>query len=80
MNPLYPFLRWAGGKRWIAGDMAPLVRQVLEGRFIEPFLGSGAMFFAVAPRQAILGDLNAELINVYRQVAKHDSAIEAALR
>lgn len=60
--------------------MAPLVRQVLEGRFIEPFLGSGAMFFAVAPRQAILGDLNAELINVYRQVAKHDSAIEAALR
>jgi DNA adenine methylase len=60
--------------------MAPLIRQVLEGQFIEPFLGSGAMFFAVAPTTAVLGDLNAELINVYRQVARHGSAIEAALK
>lgn len=80
MNRLYPFLRWAGGKRWIAGRLAPLIREVLEERFIEPFLGSGAMFFAVAPTAATLGDLNNDLINVYRQVAKHGSSIEAALK
>ncbi len=51
--------------------MSPLICQVLEGRFIEPFLGAGAMFFAVAPRLATLGDLNGDLINAYRQVAAH---------
>ncbi len=59
--------------------MSPLICQVLEGRFIEPFLGAGAMFFAVAPRLATLGDLNGDLINAYRQVAAHGSQIESEL-
>lgn len=39
------------------------------GRYIEPFFGGGAMFFALQPENAIIADSNPELINMYRQVA-----------
>ena len=74
-----PFLRWAGGKRWIAPHLAPVIKQVLNGRYIEPFVGSGAMFFGVRPDLATLGDLNAELIGVYEQVTRHAELIELRL-
>lgn len=80
MSGTVPFLRWAGGKRWIARRLAPLIREILQGRFIEPFLGSGAMFFAVDPTDALLSDLNAQLINVYRQIKRHSAEIELALK
>lgn len=38
-------------------------------RYIEPFLGGGALFFSLAPSRAVIGDNNPELINLYRQVA-----------
>ena len=65
-----PFLGWAGGKRWLARKLAPLLRERLEGRYMEPFLGSGAVFFAVNPPKAILGDLNSDLVNAFRLVAE----------
>ena len=37
---------------------------------IEPFIGGGAMFFALQPENAIIADSNPELI-MYRQVAEH---------
>jgi len=76
---LKPFLRWAGGKRWLTPYLAPMISQILTGRYIEPFLGSGSMFFAVRPASATLGDLNAELIEVYGQVAAHARLIERML-
>ena len=62
-----PFLRWAGGKRWLAGRCAPLLADRLEKgrRYIEPFLGSGAMYFALAPERALLGDNNQDLIETF---------------
>lgn len=50
------------------GDLLPKVPSVY-GRYIEPFLGGGAMFFALCPDNAIISDSNPELINMYRQVA-----------
>jgi DNA adenine methylase len=80
MTPsLTPFLRWAGGKRWIAPHLAPVFRQVLTGRYVEPFVGSGAVFFALQPTRATLGDLNADLINVYEQVVCHAAQLERTL-
>lgn len=78
-----PFLRWAGGKRWLAPRLAPLLKQILlesGGVYAEPFLGSASMFFGLAPQRAILSDTNAELINAYRQVARNYAALEAYLR
>lgn len=69
-----PFLRWAGGKRWLAPDLAPLIKVVLQrtqGVYFEPFLGSGSIFFAVAPQRAELSDINEDLINTYHWVRRN---------
>ena len=59
-----PFLKWAGGKSRIAKDIVE--RFPKFNRYYEPFLGSGAIYFEVAPREGVLNDLNANLINVYK--------------
>lgn len=68
--PAKPILKWAGGKTQMLGDLLPKV-PASYGRYIEPFLGGGAMFFALQPEQAVIADSNPELINLYRQVANH---------
>ena len=52
------------------GDLLPKVPSSY-GRYIEPFFGGGAMFFALQPENAIIADSNPELINMYRQIANH---------
>jgi DNA adenine methylase len=59
-----PFLKWAGGKQWLS----PLARYLAPEEFsmyCEPFLGAGALFFALRPPQARLSDANAELVKAY---------------
>jgi DNA adenine methylase len=60
-----PFLNWAGGKRWLTFCIDSQFHIPKYNRYIEPFVGSGAMFFHQAPNHAILNDLNEELINAY---------------
>jgi DNA adenine methylase len=49
--------------------MPYLPRKVsIRGRFVEPFLGGGAVFFLVGPERALLTDLNEELIILYRGI------------
>lgn len=45
-------------------------------RYIEPFLGSGASFFALAPKKAILADVNKDLINFYEVLKSHWEELE----
>jgi DNA adenine methylase len=59
-----PFLKWAGGKRWLRAEIGAIVPD-WKGKYIEPFLGSGAVFFHLMPKQSILADLNSELISTY---------------
>lgn len=63
-DPLHPFLRWVGGKRWLINLFNELKPESYK-RYIEPFLGSGAIYFALAPHDAILNDVNEELINTF---------------
>ena len=63
-----PILKWAGGKTQMLKDLLPKV-PASYGRYIEPFIGGGAMFFALNPNDAIIADSNPELINMYTQVA-----------
>ena len=65
-----PILKWAGGKTQMLSDLLPKV-PFSYGRYIEPFLGGGAMFFALQPENAIIADSNPELINMYQQVSDH---------
>lgn len=65
-----PFLKWAGGK----AKLAPLIvnrAPAVFGRYHEPFVGAGAVFFALAgnrPVQAALTDANAALIETFTVV------------
>lgn len=59
-----PFLKWAGGKRWLVSAHADLLPTEYK-RYYEVFLGSGAVFFSMRPKQATLSDLNEELIECY---------------
>lgn len=62
-----PFLKWAGGKRWLAPRLVEIIGAP-TGRYIEPFLGGGAVFFALQPGRSLLGDRNAELVDAYRAI------------
>ncbi|MBL8149120.1 MAG: DNA adenine methylase [Blastocatellia bacterium] len=67
-----PFIKWAGGKRRLLEQYAPhLPSQSHFKRYLEPFLGGGALFFYLRPEKAILADLNEELINCYLMVKQH---------
>lgn len=57
-----PFLRWAGSKTALAPEILPLLGFDDRGTYHEPFLGSGAVFFAIAPSKAVLSDMNADLV------------------
>jgi DNA adenine methylase len=62
-----PFLKWAGGKRWlIESSQFPKIEKFKT--YIEPFLGSGSVFFSLSPAKSILADKNAELINCYQAI------------
>ena len=65
-----PILKWAGGKTQMLNDLLPKVPSSY-GRYIEPFFGGGALFFALQPENAIIADSNPELVNMYRQVANN---------
>jgi DNA adenine methylase len=70
-----PFLRWAGGKRWLAPVLAAFIHPHLKGRYIEPFLGGGSVFFELAPKKALLSDLNQDLITTYRHIKKDPESL-----
>jgi DNA adenine methylase len=73
-----PFLKWAGGKRWIV-DRNEFRIPPYTGRYIEPFLGSGAVFFHLAPKHAALSDTNHRLIEAYQEVRSSWSSVFAEL-
>lgn len=58
-----PFLRWAGGKRWLTQQS--VIDLSAEARVIEPFVGGGALFFSRDWDAAVLADVNPFLINAY---------------
>ena len=65
-----PFVKWAGGK----SQLLPKISEVMPrhfGRYFEPFVGGGAVYFHLRPKDAVISDANFELINAYR-VIKND--------
>lgn len=71
-----PIIKWTGGKsqeikyfeKWL---------QVKYDRYVEPFLGGGAVYFYLEPKNALINDLNDLLIQFYKDVAfNRESLIE----
>jgi DNA adenine methylase len=64
------FLRYPGGKRRMLEFLQnhlPVAASI-PGRYVEPFLGSGAVFFMLQPTQALLSDINPDLVDLYRGI------------
>lgn len=62
-----PILKWAGGKQQLS-DLLLARAPGKYGKYIEPFFGGGAFFFALMPTTAIIADANPELIELYNAV------------
>jgi len=76
-----PFLRWAGGKQKLVKLLLPFVPpRETYNRYYEPFLGAGAVFFGVRPREAVIGDINSDLMNCYSQVSRFPQRIADLVR
>jgi DNA adenine methylase len=90
-SPATPFVKWAGGKR----KLAPLLIETLpedfdprKHRFFEPFLGGGALMFALGDEtkdfyipgeNLFLNDMNPELTNVYQVIRDNVTLLIKAL-
>ncbi|MCK4100851.1 Dam family site-specific DNA-(adenine-N6)-methyltransferase [Acinetobacter radioresistens] len=74
----YPFLKWAGGKRWFVKSHIEAIPESFKN-YLEPFLGGGSMFFALSPDNAILSDFNSNLINCYISLQRQPIKIKELL-
>ena len=69
-----PFLKWAGGKRQLINQfhdlklLSPKNFDQKKSNYIEPFIGGGAVFFEFLPINAIIADLNEDLIKTYNTI------------
>ena len=62
-----PVVKWVGGKRQLLDDITPLLPKQIS-TYCEPFLGGGAVLFARQPKNAIINDLNDDLMLVYEVI------------
>ncbi len=75
-----PFVKWVGGKRQLLEQFKRMNLYPPEkfdpktGRYFEPFVGGGAVFFDLLPKRAFLSDLNNELVVTYN-VIKNDTEL-----
>ncbi|MBI5159889.1 MAG: DNA adenine methylase [Micrococcales bacterium] len=79
-----PFLKWAGGKSQLLPQFESLYPAAEDvERYLEPFVGSGAVFFDVRkvllPKRSILSDNNADLVNVWKTLKQRVEDVIAAL-
>ena len=78
MTVARPFLKWAGGKTALLPKILPRLPAKMR-TYYEPFLGGGAVFFALAAegrfKRAILADGNEELIGTYNALMLSPSTV-----
>lgn len=74
-----PLIKWPGGKRQLLSALRPLV-PTSYGRYIEPFAGGAALFFALQPPCATLADVNPNLIEMYEAVRDDPQKVFDGLR
>lgn len=70
-----PFLRWAGGKRWLKKKIDELVDINNYESYHEPFVGGGAILFHLKPTNAFISDANKELIETYIAIKENPNNV-----
>lgn len=74
-----PLLKWAGGKTQLLPELFSRMPKTF-GKYIEPFFGGGALFFAAHPQSAVIGEINPELVNLYTAVRDDVNSVIEALK
>lgn len=69
-----PVCKWSGGKRQLLPHLIAS-RPPIWNRYLEPFVGGGALFFALGQADSYISDTNAELINMYRVLREDVDAL-----
>lgn len=62
-----PFVKWAGGKSQLLPELLRY-KPTSYKRYLEPFIGGGALFFEINSKNALINDSNEELINCYMMI------------
>lgn len=83
-----PFVKWAGGKTQLLSDIESLLPTDFHNRnitYVEPFVGGGSVLFWLLQhypniQHAVINDINAKLINVYRVIKAKPKKLISALR
>lgn len=75
---VHPILKWAGGKTQLLPVLIPKIPKSYA-RYVEPFFGGGALYFAIQPEHALISDSNPELVNMYQAVANDVEGVIKAL-
>jgi DNA adenine methylase len=84
-TPVRPLLKWAGGKRQLLSVLAEHYPLRFR-RYVEPFVGSGAVFFDLLNQGRLAGcriqlsDNNPDLIGCYWMVRDRTTEVLRALR
>ena len=63
-DEMKPLIKWAGGKSKEIQYIEKIIPQF--ERYVEPFVGGGALFFDLEPKNAIINDISTELVLLYR--------------
>lgn len=73
-----PLVKYRGGK---SKEIPHLIKHIpqFSGRYIEPFLGGGALFFHLEPKKAIINDINSKLISFYLGVKNDFETLKTEL-
>lgn len=74
-----PIIKWVGGKRQLLSEIKKYIPKNIK-IYYEPFIGGGAVLFETAPEKAVLGDVNPELINLYKVVKNKHLKLLAELK
>ena len=77
-----PILKWPGGKRALCPELKKYITpELLKGnRYIEPFIGGGALAFDLEHPNTTIADLNPELTNLYQIVKDKPAVLIARLK
>lgn len=81
-----PFVKWVGGKRQLLAQFRlmnlypPEKFDIKNGKYFEPFVGGGAVFFDLHPETAYLSDLNNELVITYNVIKSDVESLIKSLK
>lgn len=77
-----PFIKWAGGKTQLLSEIRRKYPERIE-KYCEPFVGGGAVLFDILstfnPKEVLINDINAELINTYHQIKTNSEPLISQL-